>query len=278
MIFEFNNYRSYLKAVLTNKIESNPSYSLRSFASNLGISHAALSQVFKGTKNISYERAMDIGAKLKLKETEQEYFCLLVQFETVKDMEKRSAIQDRMNRMRPAKRSHDLSLDMFRIISDWYHFPILSMTRIKNFKFTSQNIAMRLGISELEASVAIDRLKRLELLEQNANGEWVESKSYLMASTETPSSALRKFHRQMLQKALDSIETEEAKDKVNGSETFAFNPSELSDAREITERYFNEMIELSEKSQAKSGATDVFHLQVNFFNLTNTKTEKNYES
>jgi uncharacterized protein (TIGR02147 family) len=268
MIFEHNNYRSFLKAVLADKIAANPQFSLRSFGLALGISHAALSQVFNGKKNISYERALDIAQKLKLEETEQEYLCLLVQIETVRDMEKKIALHEKLNKLRPASRPTDLNMDIFRVISEWYHFPILSMTRLKNFKFTPKNIAKRLGISELEAAVAIERLVRVEFLEQKADGTWAECKSYLMIDSETPSSALRKFHRQMLEKSMKSIDDQKAVDKVNGSETFAFNPKSIKAARDITEKYFNEMVDLSEKTQKKDGATDVFHLQVNFFNLT----------
>lgn len=273
MIFEHINYRSFLKASLAEKIVKNPMYSLRSFAKTLGLSHTAVSLVLKGTKNISFERAMDVGTKLNLTEIEQEYFCLLVQIETVKDPEKKSSIQDRLNRLRPSKKSYDLSIDAFKAISDWYHFPILSMTRLKDFNFTHATIAHRLGITEMEVNVAIERLERLELIEI-VDGKYQETKNYLMAQSSVPSTAIRTFHKQLLEKAMHAIDEHGPEEKVNGSETFAFNPTDLTEARTLTENYFDKMVELSEKSQKQNGATDIFHLQVNFFNLTKPKIKR----
>ena len=45
--------RPFLKMELDSRIKKNPSYSLRSFAKSLNISHAALSQILNGKRNLT---------------------------------------------------------------------------------------------------------------------------------------------------------------------------------------------------------------------------------
>ena len=100
MIFEHDNYRLYLKSVLADRVARNSSYSLRSFAKTIGLAHSTLSLVFKGTKHLSFERAMDIATKLNLPEKEHEYFSLMVQSDRMKDPEKKAVIVERLNRLK----------------------------------------------------------------------------------------------------------------------------------------------------------------------------------
>lgn len=270
MVYETQNYRSYLKATLAEKIQTNPQFSLRAFALHLGLSHAALSQVFKGTKNLSFERAMDIANRLKLSEQEKEYFCTLVQYESAKSVQMKSELLDRLNRIRPQQQVHHLSLDKFKIIADWYHLPILNMTYILNFDFSPRAIALRLGITANEAEVAIERLERLGLLTKDETGRYTKTEERLMASSSDMSSALRRYHRQMLEKAIDALETQTTAEKINGSETFAFSADKIARAKEITEDFYNKILALADETDS-SGPTDVYHLQVNCFNLTKTE-------
>ena len=266
MLYSHNNYRSYLKAVLADRIAKNPQYSMRAFAISLGISHAALSQVFSGKKNFSGERVMTIAEKLGLHEVEYEYFCLLAQYESVKKPEFKIALQEKLNRIRPQQyKVNDLSLDVFKTIADWYHIPILHLTRLKGFKFTAQNVAKKLGINSNEAAAAIERLERLELLEKISEGKYTRTDNRLLAQSKISNVALRQFHRQFLEKAIGALETQTPEEKINGSETFAINPKVLDEARTITEDYFTKMATLSDR---REDPTDVYHLQVNFLRIT----------
>lgn len=273
MVYETQNYRSFLKATLAEKIQSNPQFSLRAFALHLGLSHAALSQVFKGTKNLSYDRALDIATRLKLSDAEKEYFCTLVQYESAKSSQLKSELLDKLNRIRPLHQVHHLSLDKFKLIADWYHLPILNMTYIKDFNFNAKTVALRLGITTNEAEVAIERLERLGMLSKDETGRLVKTEERFLASSDDMSAALRKFHRQFLEKAIDALENQTTAEKINGSETFAFNQQKIARAKEITEDFYNKILALAGEDD-DGGPTDVYHLQVNCFNLTKTEKTK----
>ncbi|MGE3611172.1 MAG: TIGR02147 family protein [Bacteriovoracaceae bacterium] len=276
MIFEHQNYKTFLKTTLAEKIAKNPSYSLRSFAQQLGVSHAALSQVFKGEKNFSFERAMDIATKLNLKDKEREYFCLLVQYEAAKKIEVRSEIRERLNRLRPVGEVQDLNLDIFKVISDWYHFAILALIRLDK-PLPPEFIADQLGISSIEAEAAIERLDRLNLIEKLGDHRYIRTKNRILAQSDTSNSALNKFNKQMLMKSLESIEEQNSEERITGSETFILSPEKFSEAKRLTYEYLDKFDELSADGR-KGEEGEVYHVHVNCFKLTKKQfRRKSYE-
>jgi len=270
MIYEHKSYRSFLKEVLAEKTKKNPKYSLRAMAKHLGFASSSLSEVMNGKSGFSLSSARRVAARLGLSTEETEYLCLLVQFDSAEDPEVKNSLLSRMSSTSPKKMAiHDLSVDYFKQISEWYHSAILEMADITKFNLTPLNISKRLGISKLEADVALERLLRLELLEKMEDGKIVRTQEHLLVqSNSTHNQALRTFFRQMMQKASEALETQSPKERVSGYETLPMSMDSMPEAKQIIEKFFTEMIALSRKNKKK---TDVYHLALHFFNLTNEK-------
>ncbi len=272
MIYEFKNYREYLRAELVDTIKRNPNYSLRAFAKKLGLAPSTLSEVLKGKKNISREMSFKLSKSLRMDSNETEYFELLVDLETLVSEDRRMETLDRINRLRPSGAVKDLSVDLFKLISDWYHLPILEMTQLRDFKFSPPNISKALGITAIEAEAALERLIRLELLELSESGKYKKTSESLSISSQVSSKALQNFHKQMLEKAITSLSEQSTKEKIVGSETFAFDAKRLPDANEIIESFYKKMVRLADQCEKSK---DIYHLTVQFFRLTGVKDHEN---
>jgi uncharacterized protein (TIGR02147 family) len=264
-IFEHSNYRTFLRANLVARIQRNSNYSLRAFAQQLGITSSYLSEILNEKKNLSSESALKISSRLGLKGDESEYFRLLVQLGSTRDPELKAVILARAKAINPNPVRHDLSVDYFKMIADWFHLPIRQLASIEGFDFNSKNIASRLGISRHEAEEAIERLVRLELIEKDASGRYRKTDNNMLVKSPVPNNGLRKFHRQMLNKAIEALETQTPAEKFIGSETLAFDPAQLKQAETILEECFSRLVELTEAGKSKS---QVYHLGIQFFNLT----------
>src|SRR5690349_9921621 len=121
-VYDFTNYREYLRDELAKRLASNPQYSLRAMAKSLGIGSSTLSEVLSGRTNISVSNARKIGGHLKLKSKEINYFCDLVQYSSEKDSEAKEQIIERLRQSHPQKRKvTDLSLEHFKQMAEWYH-------------------------------------------------------------------------------------------------------------------------------------------------------------
>ncbi|MGZ3651053.1 MAG: TIGR02147 family protein [Bdellovibrionota bacterium] len=264
-VYSHETSRNFLREVMAEKARKNPAFSLRAMAKSLEIAPSFLSGVLKGQKNLSLKTSMDVARRLRLPSEETEYFCLLAQKDAAKDPNVKESLLARLQRHNPAQEVNDLSVDHFRSISDWQHFAILSATEIEGFDPSARNLAAALELPQAEIEVSLDRLERLGMLERDSDGRYRKTKSNPRVVSKAPSQALRNFHRQTLQKAADSLESQTTEEKVVGSETFAIDSDQVQAFNALANEFFDKAIALAKKSKKRDS---VYHLGVQFFNFT----------
>jgi len=258
------NYRDILKIELADRIAANSSYSLRAMARQVKVSPSMLSALLSGKKNISPERAYEIAKALKFEKKKRDYFVTLVQLESAKSEDLKASLAEKVLLLTPQNKARNLDLDLFRMIADWYHLPILELTHSKNFVLTAASVASAFGITNAQAELAMDRLLRLELLEKDEEGRLKKTDNLVLTSSPLPNQALRKFHEQMLKKASESLTTQTPSEKFVGSETFAFDEKQLNKANDLIEECFSKIIQLAGSSKNKK---QVYHLGIQMFRL-----------
>jgi uncharacterized protein (TIGR02147 family) len=265
MVFEHRDYREFLKTTLTEKASSREGYSLRAFAQKVGVSSSFLSEVLNAKKSLSVELAFKIAVKLDLTETETQYLCVLVQLEQEQDPEFREVLVKRLQRLNPNRITHDLSADLFKSIADWHHYAILEMTYLSGVRLESALIAKKLGISKIEAELALDRLVRLELLEKNAKtGRYAKAHSYVLAQSQIPNGALKQFHQQILEKAIESLKTQSPDERMSATDVIPIDSRHLAKVDRLSREFSAAVLKLSEESKVKDS---VYALSVHFFNV-----------
>jgi uncharacterized protein (TIGR02147 family) len=265
MVFEYTDYRLYLKSVLAKRIAKNPRYSLRAMAKNLAVSPALLSQISNGQRNLTPLNAVRFSKKLGLSRRESDYFCSLVQYQDAKHMESKAILQERIQVMRRGREVQNLSLDAFQAVSDWYHFAILEMLKIEGFKAQPKTIAKRLGISAVEAEVALERLIRLGAIQALPGGGYKRTMKGIRVESADRNQALQSFHRQMLEKAAMSLGTQSPKERHIGSETFSIDLAQIPEAQKRINEFLDEMAEFFARAK---NPTETYHLGVQLFRLT----------
>lgn len=271
MILSFDSYQDYLKAELAKRIASNHAYSLRAFAQRLDISAPFLSQVLNRKKTFSADAALRVAMRLELNDSDSRYFCLLAQLESEKNPVYREEIARKLRSLNPKRKTMDLSLDAFHAISDWYHFPILELTCLAGFELTPHSAARKVGITTIQAEVAIDRLRRLELLELDSKGRLRKTRDYVLAQSHVHVPALKNFHQQMLAKAGAALLDQEPQERVSSTDVVAINPKYVNEVRALSDKYTEALLKISEKPGDK---TEVYCLSVQFFSLTKQKEVK----
>jgi len=265
MLYEHPNYRSFIKTALAERAKKSAGYSLRSFAQKIGVSNSFLSEVLSEKKSLSVELAFKIAVKLELTEVETQYLCLLVQLEHEKNPEFRDILMSRLRDLQPKCKAYDLSADLFRVVSDWYHFAILDMTFLPGFAPDSLYISKKLGISKMEADLAIERLLRLNLLEWDENGNYRKRHNYIGAQSDVPDRAFKTLHRQILEKAIDSLDTQTPKTRMSATDFVPIDSKYLPTIDRLSQEFSAAVMRLSELSKTKDS---VYALSVHFFNLT----------
>lgn len=237
------SYRKILEEELAHRCAKNPRYSMRAFASFLGMRPGALSEVLNGKRIPSYKLATKIGDSLGFSaQQRQEFFRSLTLTQRSRGLKKLGrAFQENW----PTSKNHPnisaIDLDLFRIISDWYHYAILELTFVSDFNSSPHWISRELGISLAEAKVAIERLKSLGLLKEE-NQTLKKTKNRISTGDRhltTP--ALRRRQRQILEKALISLESDPIERRNMSAMTMAIDPKNIIPAKKMIDKFIGKL-------------------------------------
>ncbi len=265
-ILKHRDYRIYLRNELERRVSSNPRYSLRAFARDLKMSPQMLSFVLNKKKSISPEAGVDVANRLNLDPEESSHFLDLVMLTHSNSAQVKKLIEFRIQQRVAAQNSEFKTLDIeaFKAIADWHHYAILELSLTKGFKSDPKWIAARLGISPFEVTQAIDRLERLELLEKDKAGKIRKTEVNITASYSVPSAALRKLAKGLLEKAIDSLETQSIEERDVTNITMAIDPLLLPEAKKMIADFRRKLCAHLEQGNR----TDVYTFAPSLFRIT----------
>jgi uncharacterized protein (TIGR02147 family) len=272
-IFNFTDAIDFLNYEFESKRIKNARFSLRAWSRQLGYNNPSfLSHILKKERKLKLDVAEKFATQLKLASKSKKYFELLVLLQNSKTVDEKNIYLDLLESLRPKKGlpSQPLSLEAFRIISDWYHTAILELVELKDFKSDINYIAKRLGgeISAQNIKSAIDRLLKLELLEQTASGKLKRAKDNpRLLENYIPSEAIRHFHKQMIEKAKASIECQSINERDIRGTMISVKSKDYSKIQAIIKKAHEDILKYS----TTGDGDELYHFNTQFFQITNKK-------
>lgn len=231
----------------------NPRLSMRTFSKKTGVGSAALSLILAGKRNVSRKLATKVLHSLVVKKNEIQAILRLFPDET--NIEISSQAEE--------KRFSKLGDDHYQIIADWYHYAILSLLKVENFNSSPDWIAGRLGISESEASEALQRLIRVGLIKQSSDGTLVRSYPEHTTTHDVPNMALRESYGQYLDLIREAVNAVDIKDRDFSNLTMAIDTAKLPVAKELIRKFRRDLGTLLEAGPAK----DVYEMDIFLYPL-----------
>lgn len=247
-----------IQKLLTEKLlearTKNPAYSLRAFAKRIGISPSMLSEVLSGKRNAAEDTARKIALRLHLSPEEAQ--------KVLAPYTNRRLGLSHPTSSRAAYTQ--LSMDQYWVISEWYHFAILSLAETDGFSSAPSWIARRLGIRLQEAKDALSRLERLELLERDSKGRLLPTGAQYATSDEVADVSIRKSHAQDLELARRSLDADEISQRDFVAITMAIDPRRLPSAKKMVREFRDRLCAHLESGKK----TEVYKMCMNLFPLT----------
>lgn len=232
-VYGCSNYRDILCRRFTERQVENPGYSMRDFARDLGMAVSSLSEVLSGKHGLSQRSAASLAVHLGLGANERRFFCDLVESEHGRSQQGREMARSRLTLRRTA--SH-LDADQFNLISEWYHLAILELMTTRGFKHDIDWIASTLGISRMQADMAIQRMTRLGLLSCD-NGRFKVLKSSTTTTDDVPSVAIRRFQSEILEKARHALNFQSVEEREIASVVVSIRKDDLPAARKMIKEF-----------------------------------------
>ncbi|MEN9722681.1 MAG: hypothetical protein RJB38_667 [Pseudomonadota bacterium] len=266
-IFDYSDPQSYLRDVLASKRQKNPSFSARAWAAQMGFSgHSLLMFFLTGRRQIRAAHVPKLLKGLKLSEDEARYFQALVHFASAKSTTEKEIFEGLLRQIHPEEKFSHVDLERFRLISSWLHMALLEMTQLEGFQADPAWIAKRLDgkATKHQIAEALERLQNLGLLKETEEGRLVKTHARLTTPSDRPSQAIREHHRQVLELAIESIESQSVDERVLNSCAMAIDVSKLDQAKALISEFRSKMAALMESPNAG----EVYELSVQFFRLT----------
>jgi uncharacterized protein (TIGR02147 family) len=218
------DYRAFLEQTLRSRKARNASYSLRSFARDIGLSPSRLTEIFQRKDGLSAKKAATVAGKLGLTPHETEEFLAMVESQSGRSPVTRRIARAKLAAMQGAQATTILRNDCIALLQGWQHFALLELARTPEFRSSPAWIGRRLGLSDDEAKACISRLVRVGLFEKDGRRLRVSGTRFATTS-DIPSSAIRDYHAAILQYAGQAIDRQNVHEREYAA---AFFPVEIS--------------------------------------------------
>jgi uncharacterized protein (TIGR02147 family) len=259
MVYNCKTASEFLNQELRRRTSSNPRYSLRSFAKNLGLSPGALSEVLNGKRPLSAKAVPKIAKAVGLNRSESEHLLEIIEDEKSLGLRKLTQRHTQLSE----RGQKVLDQKVFALVSEWYHFAILNLLETADFTWDSQWIATRLNISVIQAKLAMQLLTELNLIVKR-NGKIESTEHWISSENEIPSAAIKEYHKQILEKAINSLYSQSITERDVSGVGFAVDPERLKDLKTEIEEFQSRVVE----KYSKGRKTEVYQLEMVLFKLT----------
>jgi len=267
-IFEYTNYRRFLRDLYEEKKRMSKGFSHRVFVRVCGFSSPNfLKLVMDGKRNLGRRAQEKLLAALKLNKLEREYLVALIGFEQAGNGQERAAHMAVIARLRHRTQVKTVEAERYEYLSKWYHVAIRELAGLDDFEENAAWINARLGtrLSESVVERAIVLLIDLGLISRDADGLLHQTEADIVCEPAVFSVAVNAFYRQMLAKATESIDRSRSSDRDLSALTVGVDREAFEKIRESIGRCRQEVHRLA--SEAK-GKRVVYQLNFQLFNLS----------
>jgi uncharacterized protein (TIGR02147 family) len=272
-IFEYLDYRLYLRDVYLYEKARRPQFSYRYFSRQAGFSSPNfLKLVIDGQRNLGGDSVERFCKALKLPAEEARFFGDLVALKQASSNDEANRAFDRVSQSRRFQKTRKIDGAMFEYLSSWYCPAIRELAGRPDFKDEPAWIARRLvpRITTAEAKSALKLLFELGLLVRGEDGRVVRGEPSLTTGHEVHSIAVVNYHRQMLERAAGAIELVRREQRDISALTVCISASTVAELKERIHRFRDELLERCD-TDPKPGA--VYQVNIQLFPLTQPDEE-----
>jgi uncharacterized protein (TIGR02147 family) len=207
-IFDYVDYRFFLKEYYFEQKRSNRAFSYRYFAAKAKVSASVLKDITEGRRRLTpaimkkYALAMQLSAK------ETEYFEALVLFVNSKTNSGKNECFNRMMHLRANCSIKYLDEGQYEFFRNWRHSAIRELITLPDFKEDYEWIGRKCAppITAAQARKSIELMQALGIIKRAASGKLVVTDAIISSDYELNSFIMRNFHDEMIGLAREALD------------------------------------------------------------------------
>lgn len=281
-VFAFLDHRAYLAAWFDAKKRAHKRFSHRAFARRAGQkSPSLLLHVIQGKRNLTESTRVAFADALELTGSAREAFFALIDLDQAPTDEARQAAWDRLSalrRFREARRIEDAS---FAYLSHWYIPAIRELAVSGDFQADPAWLAaaLRPRITRRQARKALDTLVELGLLVPDPEApddaeppRLVPAEASLTTAPQVAGLAVHNYHREMTERARESIEGAAPEERHLLGVTVPVAPHLVAELKEELNAFQARLLDLCDRTDAD--ARQVYQINLQLFPLSEAPEER----
>jgi uncharacterized protein (TIGR02147 family) len=233
-VFEYLDYRAYLKDAYEERKTETPFYSYRLMAESFGLYPSNVFRILHGEAHLPARcqtRAIEV---LGLTGRSAEYFQLLIAYARERSVRERSKILEKAMALRDVSRRpvEERELEYF---ARWWTPVLRSALDLTGGRAVPSELGSLLQppVDEKSAKKALDLLIELGLVKKASSGRLLPSEAHLTASGEAKAQAVRAYQSQILDLAKDSLERFVPADRDVSTLTLSMDERTFREVREL---------------------------------------------
>ena len=233
-VYDYTNYRKFLRDYYDMHKESKRGYSFRNFSKAAGFtSPNFVKLVMDGERNLSSAAVEKCIAALRLVGNRAAYFRVLVQMNQAKTDVEREAAYLELRRLVPHAKRKLLDAESHDYLSHWLYPVLREMVLLPGFREDPYWITLRLRgrVQQAEVVAALRFLVQHGFLRRDDAGKLQPTDHMILTSDEVRSLAIRNYHRQMLDGAKYALESIPMDEREFGALTLTLPSSALEELK-----------------------------------------------
>ena len=256
------DFRNYLKDWFRYRKGMQPGYSMRSFARNpaLGISSTSfMTNLLKGSRNLTQRQRLAFIKALKLEGAEAEYFDFLVQFNQARTLDEKNYFFAHLSKHR-GSRAKMLLEGQYAYFAEWQHSVIWNYVGLKGSEADPSRIARHMAeeLPPEKIRASLDLLQGMGLIKRTANGYDVAER-HLVTDKVFQGQVAKDFHRSFLRLAAGALDRHPPEKRQFNVMAFTVSDRGFAAVKQRIEAFLQEVREIVDRDEDMN--------QVNLLNI-----------
>ncbi|MBN1575124.1 MAG: TIGR02147 family protein [Chitinispirillaceae bacterium] len=267
-IFEYMDYRDYLRSLFEQRKADHPFYSYRLFSQKAGFkSPNFLKLVVDGKRNLTKESVYRVAKAFGLNKSESDYLENLVFLNQSRTLDEKNLYLSRILRYRIKCDPKLLESSEYEYYSQWYHPVICELVTAIDFREDYRKLGATVipAITAAEAEKSVALLLKLGFIMRREGKSYSRTSASFTTGPQVRSVAVANYHKAMMRLASESIDRFSAGERDITSVTVTVSDETCRMIREKLQRVRRELLELAE---ADRDAQRVVQLNLQLFPLS----------
>ena len=276
-IFEYDDYRTFMRDYFEAKKREQSSFSQRYFAKKVGFNaHNFCTLVLLGKRNLSMDSIQKVLKGIGLKGKTGTYFENLVYLNQASTLEDKDRFFNRLKHIGKKTQFYQLHEEQFFFYEKWYYPVIRELLTMKDWNNDFAELAktVRPPISTTEAREAVALLENSGMVKKNAANAYSLTNNFV-TSAQVPEFIKKKARRDVLLKGIETIDTIEPDEKYAAYSTITMSKALYREVRDLLDETRQKILERVAEDGA---ADDVYEMVFQVFPVSDMRRETNKSS